>query len=38
MGHKKFQYWIYLLHKILHLGENDKAADIKELLIYKLNK
>ena len=38
MGHKNFQYWIYLVYKILHLGENDKATKVKELLIYKLNK
>ena len=35
IGHKNFQYWIYLLYKILHLNENE---DIKELLIYNLHK
>ena len=38
MKHKHFQYWIYLVYKILHLGENDKATKVKELLIYKLNR
>ena len=31
-----FQYWIYLVYKILHLSEVTK--EIKEFLIYKLNK
>ena len=36
MGHKMFQYWIYLVYKILHLSE--VTIEIKEFLIYKLNK
>ena len=36
MGHKMFQYWIYLVYKILHLSE--VTIEMKELLIYKLNK
>ena len=31
-----FQYWIYLVYKILHL--NKVPIEIKKLLIYKLNK
>ena len=36
MAHKMFQYWIYLVYKILHL--NKVSIEMKELLIYKLNK
>ena len=36
MGHKMFQYWIYLVYKILHLSE--VTIEMKEFLIYKLNK
>ena len=36
MAHKMFQYWIYLVYKILHL--NKIPIEMKELLIYKLNK
>ena len=36
MAHKMFQYWIYLVHKILHL--NKVPIEMKEPLIYKLNK
>ena len=35
-GHKMFQYWIYLVYKILHL--NEVTIEMKEFLIYKLNK
>ena len=36
MEHKMFQYWIYLVYKILHLSE--VTIEMKEILIYKLNK
>ena len=36
MAHKMFQYWLYLVYKILHL--NKVSIEMKELLIYKLNK
>ena len=36
MGHKMFQYWIYLVCKILHLSE--VTIEMKEFLIYKLDK
>ena len=36
MGCKMFQYWIYLVYKILHLSE--VTIEMKEMLIYKLNK
>ena len=36
MAHKMFQYWIYLVYKILHL--NKVSIEMKELLIYKLIK
>ena len=36
MGHKMFQYWIYLVYRILHLSE--VTIEMKEILIYKLNK
>ena len=31
-----FQYWLYLVYKILHLS--DVTIEMKELLIYSLNK
>ena len=36
MAHEMFQYWLYLVYKILHL--NKVSIEMKELLIYKLNK
>ena len=36
MRYKMFQYWIYLVYKILHLSE--VTREMKEMLIYKLNK
>ena len=36
VGHKMFQYWIYLVYKILHLSE--VTIEMKEFLINKLNK
>ena len=36
MGHKMFQYWIYLVYKILYLSE--VTIEMKEFLVYKLNK
>ena len=36
MGHKMFQYWIYLVYELLHLSE--VTTEMKEFKIYKLNK
>ena len=36
IAHKMFQYWLYLVYKILHLS--DVTIEMKELLIYSLNK
>ena len=36
MWDKMFQYWIYLVYKILYLSE--VTIEMKEILIYKLNK
>ena len=36
LGHKMFQYWIYLVYKILHLSK--VTIEMKEFLIYKLNR
>ena len=36
MAHKMFQYWLYLVYKILHL--NKVSIEMKERLMYKLKK
>ena len=36
IAHKMFQYWLYLVYKILHLSI--VTIEMKELLIYSLNK